>query len=89
MIQSNIHLIQSSIHPASTMPPSWPLLALWQMPNTEGYIEPGKKRAKKNIDVELWGLWGKDKASPLKPEVPALPLLPLLPLQRPPPHCLS
>lgn len=71
------------------MPPSWPLLALWQMPNTEGYIEPGKKRAKKNIDVELWGLWGKDKASPLKPEVPALPLLPLLPLQRPPPHCLS
>ena len=43
------------------------------MPNTEGYIEPGKQRAKKHIDVELWGLWGKDKASPLKPEVPALP----------------
>lgn len=41
----------------------------WQLPNEEGFIEEGKKKAKKNLDVPLHGLWGKDEASPLKPEV--------------------
>lgn len=40
-----------------------------QMPNVEGTIEAGKKRAKKNIDVEMHGIWGKGRMSPLKPEV--------------------
>lgn len=39
------------------------------MPNEEGFIEEGKKKAKKNLDVPLHGLWGKDEKSPLKPEV--------------------
>lgn len=39
------------------------------MPNEEGIIEEGKKRAKKNIDIKLHGLWGEDIATPLKPEV--------------------
>ena len=44
-----------------------------QMPNEEGFIEEGKKRAKKCIDVPLHGLWGEDVLSPLKPEVTCRP----------------
>lgn len=40
-----------------------------QMPNLEGTIEEGKKRAKKTIDIELHGVWGKGVLSPLTPEV--------------------
>ena len=40
-----------------------------QMPNVEGVIEPGKKKAKKTIDIELHGIWGRGVISPLKPEV--------------------
>jgi len=42
---------------------------VFKMPNTEGFIEEGKKKPKKTRDIELWGLWGKDVESPLKPEV--------------------
>ncbi len=40
-----------------------------QMPNTIGYIEEGKKRAKKNMDIELHGVWGHSAPTPLLPEV--------------------
>ena len=40
-----------------------------QMPNTQNFIEEGKKVPKKNVDVTLWGLWGRDVATPLVPEV--------------------
>ena len=45
--------------------------AAWlaQMPNLLGTIEEGKKRAKKTIDVELWGVWGQGVQCPLTPEV--------------------
>ena len=39
------------------------------MPNVDGIIEPGKKKAKKTVDIELHGIWGKGVRSPLKPEV--------------------
>lgn len=39
------------------------------MPNLDGRIEEGKKKAKKTIDVELHGIWGKGILSPLTPEV--------------------
>ena len=39
------------------------------MPNTIGYIEEGKKRAKKNMDIELHGVWGRSTPTPLEPEV--------------------
>lgn len=42
---------------------------LSQMPNEDGFIEEGKKKAKKNIDVEMHGLWGMNAATPLVPEV--------------------
>ena len=42
------------------------------MPNTEGYIEEGKKVAKKQRDMKLHSLWGESVASPLKVEVKAL-----------------
>ena len=42
---------------------------LWQMPNTIGVIEEGKKAPKKNMDVTLWGLWGRGVDTPLRPEV--------------------
>ena len=45
------------------------VLAAGQMPNDIGYIEPGKKRAKKTMDIELHGLWGRDTPSPLVPQV--------------------
>jgi hypothetical protein len=38
------------------------------MPNVEGFIEEGKKRAKKCLDVPLHGLWGEGVKSPLKAE---------------------
>jgi hypothetical protein len=41
----------------------------WQMPNLEGFIEEGKKRAKKCLDVPLHGLWGEGVTTPLKAEV--------------------
>jgi hypothetical protein len=40
-----------------------------QAPNPDGRIEEGKKVAKKNIDLELHGLWGKGKPSLLEPEI--------------------
>jgi hypothetical protein len=45
----------------------------WQMPNEEGFIEEGKKKAKKSLDVPLHGLWGKGVLTPLKPEVQCCP----------------
>jgi hypothetical protein len=43
------------------------------MPNEEGFIEEGKKKAKKSLDVPLHGLWGKGVLTPLKPEVRCCP----------------
>ena len=34
-----------------------------------GVIEEGRKVPKKNIDITLWGLWGRGRESRLKPEV--------------------
>ena len=59
VVDSDLYLSGPSFYSATQLG-----LAVRQMPNTEGYIEPGKKRAKKHIDVELCGLWGKDKVSP-------------------------
>ena len=40
-----------------------------QAPNEKGIIEEGKKAAKKNVDITLFGLWGRNQPSRLKPEV--------------------
>lgn len=40
-----------------------------QAPNVDGVIEEGKKKPKKNIDITLWGIWGRGQASPIKPDV--------------------
>ena len=37
-----------------------------QVPNVVGYIEEGKKVAKKQMDIVLHGLWGPDTPSPLQ-----------------------
>lgn len=34
-----------------------------------GFIEEGRKAPKKNIDITLWSLWGRGRASRLEPEV--------------------
>lgn len=39
------------------------------MPNIKGIIEEGKKVAKKNIEIVLWGLWGRGIFSKLTPEI--------------------
>ena len=39
------------------------------MPNTIGYIEEGKKRVKKNMDIELHGVWGRSTPTPLEPDM--------------------
>lgn len=51
------------------MPDSGAARCAMQMPNTIGYIEEGKKRAKKNMDIELHGVWGHSAPTPLLPEV--------------------
>lgn len=35
----------------------------------DGIVEEGKKKPKKNIDITLWGVWGRNRISPLTPEV--------------------
>ena len=40
-----------------------------QVPNTEGLVLEGDKKAKKNLDIVLHGVWGRDVRSPLQPEV--------------------
>ena len=43
---------------------------MWlQAPNVNNIILEGAKRAKKNIDIALWGLWGRGKDSRLTPDV--------------------
>lgn len=39
------------------------------MPNVDGLKKEGDKRAKKNLDITLHGVWGPGTPSPLKPEV--------------------
>jgi DNA polymerase-1 len=46
-----------------------PLARKFKAPNEGGWVEPGKKVAKKNLDLELHGLWGAGVASPLAPPV--------------------
>lgn len=40
-----------------------------QVPNEKGVIEEGRKVPKKNVDIELWGLWGRNEPSPLQASV--------------------
>ena len=40
-----------------------------QAPNVDNIILEGAKKPKKNIDITLWGLWGRGKDSRLEPEV--------------------
>ena len=40
-----------------------------QAPNLLNTVEEGRKVAKKQIDITLWGAWGRGKACPLVPEV--------------------
>ena len=42
---------------------------LTQAPNVLNAIEEGRKVAKKQIDIMLWGAWGRGKACPLVPDV--------------------
>ena len=35
----------------------------------DGFVEEGKKVAKKNIDITLHGLWGADSLSPVRPRI--------------------
>ncbi|QDZ19172.1 DNA polymerase I [Chloropicon primus] len=44
------------------------MVRVFKVPNETGFIEEGKKKPKKNIDIELHGLWGKDVRSPLPVE---------------------
>jgi len=44
------------------------MVRMFKVPNEEGIIEEGKKKPKKNVEIELHGLWGKETPSPLKPE---------------------
>lgn len=55
-----------------------------QVPNVVGFIEEGKKVAKKQMDITLHGLWGPQVPSPLQACLPsaipgptALSLVPL------------
>ncbi len=41
-----------------------------QVPNVVGFIEEGKKVAKKQMDIILHGLWGTDTPSPLQACLP-------------------
>ena len=44
------------------------MVRTFKVPNEIGFIEEGKKKPKKNIDIELHSLWGKDVPSPLPVE---------------------
>ena len=44
------------------------MVRVFKVPNETGFIEEGKKKPKKNIDIELHGLWGKNVPSPLPVE---------------------
>ena len=44
------------------------MVRVFKVPNETGFIEEGKKKPKKNIDIELHGLWGRDVPSPLPVE---------------------
>ena len=45
------------------------MVRVFKVPNETGFIEEGKKKeTKKNIDIELHGLWGRDVPSPLPVE---------------------
>lgn len=47
-----------------------------QAPNLLNTVEEGRKVAKKQIDITLWGAWGRGEACPLVPEVYTRLLLP-------------
>ena len=59
-----------------------------QVPNVVGFIEEGKKVAKKQMDITLHGLWGPEVASPLQARLPRRAPIPLcnisLHMTRPP-----
>jgi DNA polymerase I len=35
----------------------------------DGIVEEGKKKPKKNIDITLWGIWGRGNPGRIDPEV--------------------
>ncbi|KAL4452308.1 hypothetical protein ABPG75_007970 [Micractinium tetrahymenae] len=49
--------------------PPLPLERVFKVPNVDGLKKEGEKRAKKNLDITLHGVWGPGMPSPLKPEV--------------------
>lgn len=49
--------------------PPLPLERVFKVPNVDGLKKEGDKRAKKNLDITLHGVWGPGTPSPLKPEV--------------------
>ena len=51
---------------------------LVQVPNVVGYIEEGKKVAKKQMDITLHGLWGPEAPSPLQAGLPPCTPVPAL-----------
>ena len=46
-----------------------PIERVFKVPNEDGYIEPGKTRAKKQREITLHGVWGPRVPSPLTPAV--------------------
>jgi len=44
------------------------MVRIFKVPNETGFIEEGKKKPLKNINIELHGLWGRDTPSPLPVE---------------------
>ena len=44
------------------------LVKTFKVPNDIGFVEEGKTKPKKNLDIELHGLWGRDVPSPLVAE---------------------
>ena len=49
-----------------------------QVPNVVGFIEEGKKVAKKQMDITLHGLWGKGVQTPLQAGISSLSLVCML-----------
>ena len=49
-----------------------------QVPNVVGFIEEGKKVAKKQMDITLHGLWGKGVQTPLQAGISPLSLVCML-----------
>ena len=67
------------------------LQPLAQVPNVVGFIEEGKKVAKKQMDITLHGLWGPAVPSPLQAYLPSCTPIPMcnVPLHIPWHSCLS